>query len=818
MISKRNDPAVRYLANTGKSLLLIVILFSGVHLFGQNTVRISGYVKEVSGTPVDLVNISVMGTSIGATSSGSGYFQFSTSRKNEILLAVSKIGYARREILVKPSDYSNLSDIQISVVLDPFVERVGEVVIKADRDPGSNLTRIDPKAVTVLPNASGSFEGIVKTMMGVSSSNELSSQYSVRGGNFDENLVYVNDIEIYRPFLIRSGQQEGLSFINSDMVSSVLFSAGGFDTRYGDRMSSVLDIRYKKPTYFAGSATASLMGGSLHLEGTNKSHRFSHITGVRYKTNKYLLNSLETEGDYDPKFFDIQTYLTYDLSEKWEISFLGNIAKNSYDFVPVNRETSFGTIDNAINFTVFFEGQELDEFTTYMSAVTSTYHPSEKLEMKWIASAFRTEESESFDILGQYWINQLDSQLGSDSFADSILNIGVGSYLDHARNKLEANVYSLDYKGKWLVDGHSVQWGARVQHSFFTDQIEEWTLMDSAGYSLPYSDTVVNLWQTHFAEGELTHNQLTGYIRDSYEMSLKNGKLIFNGGIRTTYTDINDEWLISPRLALSFLPAWKQDLQFRLSAGAYHQPPLFKEFRDLAGVLHHDVKAQKSYHIVTGTDYYFMAWDRPFKFTTELYYKYMWDLIPYEVDNVRIRYYGANMSHGYAAGLDFKVNGEFVPGVESWANVSVMKAQEDIDGDTVGYIPRPTDQRVNVALFFQDYIPNNRSYKAHLNILFGSGLPWGPLGSQTLKSALRMAPYRRVDLGFSKILIDGEKRSTNRYLRHFESLWLSLEVFNLLNINNTMSHIWIKDISNRLYAIDNYLTGRRLNIKLQANF
>jgi hypothetical protein len=818
VILKRNDPAGRYLANTGKLLLLMAISLSGAHLFGQNTLRISGYVKESTGTPVELVNIAVLGTSIGATSSGNGYFQLSTSRKNEILLAVSKIGYTRREILIKPSDYPNPLDIQLSVILDPSIERVGEVVIKADRDPGSNLTRIDPKVVTVLPNASGSFEGIVKTMMGVSSSNELSSQYSVRGGNFDENLVYVNDIEIYRPFLIRSGQQEGLSFINTDMVSSVLFSAGGFDARYGDRMSSVLDIRYKKPTFFAGSATASLMGGSLHLEGTNKSHRFSHITGVRYKTNKYLLNSLETEGDYDPKFFDIQTYLTYDLSDVWEISFLGNIAKNSYDFVPVTRETSFGTVDNAIKLTVHFEGQELDEFTTYMGAVTSTYHPSDHFEMKWIASAFRTGESESFDILGQYWINKLDSQLGSDSFADSILNIGVGSYLDHARNKLEASVSSFDYKGKWITGGHSFQWGARVQHSFFTDRIEEWTLMDSAGYSLPYSDTVINLWQTHFAEGELTHNQVTGYLRDSYEMSLKNGKLIFNGGIRTTYTDINDEWLISPRLALSFLPAWKQDLQFRLSAGAYHQPPLFKEFRDLAGVLHPDVKSQKSYHVVGGTDYYFMAWDRPFKFTTELYYKYMWDLIPYEIDNVRIRYYGANMSHGYAAGLDFKVNGEFVPGVESWANLSVMQTQEDIDGDTVGYIPRPTDQRVNVALFFQDYIPNNRSYKAHLNILFGSGLPWGPLGSQTLKSALRMAPYRRVDLGFSKILIDGDKRSTNRYLKHFESLWLSLEVFNLLNINNTMSHIWIKDISNRLYAIDNYLTGRRINIKLQANF
>jgi len=446
---------------------------TGSNLSGQGLIHLSGYIKESSGNPVDLANISVLGTSIGAISSATGYFQLNTTSKNEILLSISRIGYSRKELTIKPSEYDNPADIRLTIILQAALEPVGEVVIIADRDPGSNLTRIDPKAIQVLPNASGSFESIVKTMMGVVSSNELSSQYSVRGGSFDENLVYVNDIEIYRPFLIRSGQQEGLSFINPDLVSSVLFSAGGFDTKYGDRMSSVLDIRYKKPAYFAGSFSASLMGGSLHLEGSNKNHRFSHITGVRYKTNKYLLNSLETEGDYNPRFFDIQTYLTYDLTDAWEISFLGNIAKNTYDFVPVTRETSFGTVNEAIQFKVWFEGQELDEFTTYLGAATTTYHPSDNLEMKWILSAFRTEESESFDILGQYALNELDKQLHSDSFADSILNIGIGSYLDHARNKLDANVISFDYKGKWLAGQHSVQWGARLQHSSFTDRIEE---------------------------------------------------------------------------------------------------------------------------------------------------------------------------------------------------------------------------------------------------------------------------------------------------------------------------------------------------------
>jgi hypothetical protein len=775
-------------------------------------------VREQDGTSIDLANIVVLGTSNGTTSDLKGNYRLTTTKKPGILLAVSKVGYMRQEIPVEPSKYADPANIRLDIILLPAVENVNEVVIRADRDPGTNLVRIDPKAVTNLPNASGSFEGIVKTMMGVVSSNELSSQYSVRGGNFDENLVYVNDIEIYRPFLIRSGQQEGLSFINTDMVSSVLFSAGGFDARYGDRMSSVLDIRYKKPTYFAGSSSLSLMGGSLHLEGTSKNRRFSYLTGIRYKSNKYLLNSLETKGDYNPKFFDIQTYLTYDLSDEWELSFLGNVADNRYDFIPVDRLTSFGTVQNAIQLKIWFDGKEVDAFTTFTGAATATYHPSEKLEMKWIASAFRTEETESFDIQGQYLLNELDKRLNSDNFADSILNIGIGTFLDHARNRLEANVFSVDYKGKWMPDHHSLQWGARYQFSYFTDKIEEWTMMDSAGYSLPYSDSLVYLWQTHFSDSELNNPQATAYLRDSWDHTFESGKLILSGGIRTTHTWINKEWLISPRLSISFLPSWENDLQFRFSAGAYHQPALFKEFRNLSGVMNPDAKAQKSFHVVGGTDYYFMAWSRPFKFTTELYYKYMWDLIPYEVDNVRIRYYGDNLSHGYAAGLDFKVNGEFVPGIESWANLSVMQTQEDIEGDTVGYIPRPTDQRVNVALFFQDYLPNNRSYKAHLSILFGSGLPFGPIGSQELKSSLRIPPYRRVDLGFSKILIDGNKPSNKRILKNFESLWLSLEVFNLLGINNTMSHIWIKDINNNLYAIPNYLTGRRINLKLQANF
>ena len=793
-------------------------MVSGQILIGQAPVKINGYIHDETGSPVEDVNIVALLTPSGAISSASGYYQLSLPGKSEYTLQVSKIGFARKEFRIRMADYPEKSVIRFDMVIEKTVQNLSEAVIRPDKDPGANLMRIDPKLIFVLPDPSGNFEGIIKKMSGVSSTNELTSQYSVRGGNFDENLVYVNDIEIYRPFLIRSGQQEGLSFINPDMVASVLFSAGGFDARYGDKLSSVLDIRYRKPVNFAGSASASLMGGTAHVEGSSASRRFSYITGIRYKTNRYLLNSLETKGDYNPKFADIQTYLTYDLSPEWEISFLGNVANNKYDFEPVDRETSFGTVNTALQLKIYFDGKERDEFTTYMGAATATYKPNDKLEMKWIASAFRTEEAESFDIQGQYALNELDKQLNSDSFADSILNLGVGTYLDHARNILRANVLSFDYKGSYKAESHWLQWGARYQHSFFNDKIEEWTMLDSAGYSLPYSDSLVNLYTTHFATSNISPNQVNGYIRDSWERDLPGGRLVVAGGLRATYTDINGEVLLSPRGSVSFMPAKTKDLQFRLSAGIYDQPGFFKEFRDLGGQFHSDVRAQKSLHLVGGTDYYFMSWNRPFKFTTELYYKYLWDLVPYEVDNVRIRYYGSNLAKGYAAGFDLKVNGEFVPGIDSWANLSIMKTQEDIAGDTIGFIDRPTDQRVNIGIFFQDYLPFDKSYTAHLNLLFGTGLPFGPPGNQAQKSALRVPPYRRVDIGFSKILIDRNRKSQNKYLKHLNSLWLSLEVFNLLGINNTISHIWIRDISDRLYSVPNYLTGRRFNVKLQANF
>jgi len=797
-----------------------IIILSAINVAAQDKIRISGVVRGEEGTRLELVTVSVKGEASGAVSDNNGRFNLTTNHKDQLTIQFRCLGYKPKEYFLKPADHTDPSDISLRIQMLESVENLEEIVVKAGREHNTNLVRIDPRIAQVLPDASGSFEGLIKKQMGVSSSNELSSQYSVRGGNYDENLVYVNDIQIYRPFLIRAGQQEGLSFINPDMVSSVLFSAGGFDARYGDKMSSVLDIRYKKPSTFAGSATMSLMGGSLHLEGSSKDRRLSYITGLRYKTNKFLLNSLDITGDYNPRFTDFQTYISYDLTTDWEFDFLGNIAHNNYRFVPKSGDTSFGTVHEALKLRVVFEGMEEDAFTTYMGAVSSRFHPSENFELKFILSAFQTKESETYDIHGWYILNELDNRLGSDNFADSLSNVGFGSFLNHARNTLTANVISASHKGLYINNNNQLNWGIEYQSSFITDNIEEWIMMDSAGYSLPYSGTAVNFYNTYFASSDLQHQQITGYIQNSYRAQLLSGSsLTLTTGVRASYLTINQDYQISPRASIAFKPAWDNDWTFRFSGGAYHQPPFFKEFRDLNGNLNPMVTAQKSAHLVGGTDYYFSAWERPFKFVTELYYKFLWDLIPYEIDNVRIRYYGDNMSDGYAAGLDMKIAGEFVPGVDSWASLSVMKTQEDIRGDTLGYIDRPTDQRVNMAIFFQDYFPNNKSYKAHLNLLFGTGLPYGPPGSESLKSALRIPPYRRVDLGFSKVLI-GEKGNSSLpgVLKYVKNTWLSLEIFNLLDINNTISHIWIRDITGKQYSIPNYLTRRRINLKLQIRF
>ncbi|MBC8004009.1 MAG: TonB-dependent receptor, partial [Verrucomicrobia bacterium] len=643
--------------------------------------------------------------------------------------------------------------------------------------------------------------------------------YSVRGGNFDENLVYVNDIEVYRPFLIRAGQQEGMSFINSDMVSSIEFSAGGFDAKYGDKMSSVLDIKYRRPTEFAGSASASLLGGSVHVEDLSGNGKFSHITGLRYKTNRYMLGSLDEKGEYNPNFMDAQTYLTYKFSNVFDVSLMGNIAQNEYNFIPQTRKTSFGTVNNAYNATVYFEGQEVDNFVTTTGAFVANYHPHEKLNLKFIASAFHSKEEETYDILGQYYLNELERDLGSDNLGDSALNIGVGTFLNHARNYLDATVYSVEHKGAYNSERHLLNWGIKVQTEKIDDQMSEWVLRDSTGYSIPYQGDKIELYSTTTTDFSMSSDRFTGYLQDTYQIPINKGSLYATAGLRAHYWSYSDELLFSPRGTLRYYPDWKANLVFHLSGGIYTQPAFYKELKDRNGVIYANPKAQRSTQVLLGTDYIFSAWDRPFKFTSEMYFKMMTNLVPYQIDNVRIRYMPDQTANGYAMGLDMKVNGEFVSGIESWASLSVMKTEEDILNDNHGYIARPTDQRFSFSVFFQDYFPGNPTLKMHLTAFYGSRLPTGPPNSERYMDVFRIPPYRRIDLGMSKVLINPDHKSYRfKPFNSIQDMWLSLEVFNLLGINNTISYLWVANNSGDMFGVPNYLTKRKLNLKLTVKF
>jgi hypothetical protein len=818
-----------------KGFYILIFICLSAFLTAQNAI-ISGFVYDLKSGPVQFANISIKNKSLGTVTNTKGYFEISVPVNQEITIEISYISYQSYSETLKLEAGEK---VELSIYLKEDFTILPEANIGAQSDRFVPGIRLNPEISMNIPTIGG-FEDILKSLPAVSSNNELSSQYNVRGGNFDENLVFVNDIEIYRPLLVRSGQQEGLSFINSDMVSSIVFSAGGFESKYGDKMSSVLDIKYRKPTEFAGSVNASLLGTNLHLEGTSKNHLFRYNTGFRYKTTKYVLSSMDMQGEYDPTYLDFQAYLTYDFTERFELSFLGNISSNSYNYVPTDRETSWGTLDEALKIMMYFEGQEYDRFRNITGAFTGDYKVSKDLNLKFIASAYYTSEQESFDILGQYYLNELDKQLGSDNLGDSVSNIGVGSYLDHARNYLDGYIISFKQIGDYKTGDHNILWGVQYNAEIFDYSVHEWHMIDSSGYSLgsygyseqaltPADRDIVPLYFTDIDNFDITSNRFSAFVQDSYLIDLEKSVFSIGGGLRFNYWDFNNEFLISPRLNIGLKPDWERDMVFRFSTGLYHQQPFFKEVRRLDGSLNHDIKAQSSYQIVLGSDYLFKAWDRPFKLVTEIYYKYMYNLIPYTIDNVRIRYYGENLATGYSTGIEAKVNGEFVPGTESWFSVAIMQTMEDIEGDFytqkdsdgivdtvyLGLIPRPSDQRLNFGIFFQDYIPKHETWQAYINILFGTGLPV----EKTDKPYPRFNPYRRVDIGISKQLKSEYKLlSEGNPFRHFKSIWLSLEAFNLLDINNEISYTYVTDIRGTEYGVPNYLTGRRLNLKLIMKF
>ena len=821
--------------------------------FAQEPIAyVMGSVADTSGERLFGVSISVIGTTYSTTSDSAGEYTLLVPAEKNIDLAFSYIGFVTQKYALQ---LKNGDKKKLSVKIHPSSTQLKEFTIQDEQMRGSTLTRIDPKYITNMPNASGSFEAILKTMPGVASSNELSSQYSVRGGNFDENLVYVNDIEIYRPFLVRSGQQEGLSFINSDMVSSILFSAGGFDAKYGDKMSSVLDIQYRKPTKFSVTAGLSLLGASLQLE--DKIKNFTYMIGYRQKSNQYLLNTFDTKGDYKPFFQDLQLYTTYEMNKKHQLDFLGNYSRNVYNVIPQTQETSFGTINEALKLTVYFDGQETDSYGSMMGGLAYTYKPSDSLKLKFIGSAYHTNEDETFDIQGQYYLDELERDLGSSNFGKVSYNLGVGTFHNHARNYLNADVINLEHKGSYALKKQYLQWGIKAQHEKINDKLSEWNMLDSAGYSIPKpqsyfypenSQNPITFPGRIKTENNVESNRYNAYIQNSFGLG-DSIPVMITAGIRAQYWELNTQFIISPRASISYKPRWKKDYVFRAAAGVYSQPPFYRELRDLDGVINTQIKSQQSIHFVLGSDHNFQAWNRPFKYVTELYYKYLYDIIPYKIDNVRIRYLGKNEAIGYAAGIDMRINGEFVKGVESWASLSFMKTEENLTNDYYynysdstgerinpystkytgridssriepGFIPRPADQRVIFGLFFQDYLPKFPTYKMNLTLQFATGLPFGPPGKDRYKDILRMPPYRRVDIGFSKQIIGENVKNPPhlKVLKHFHSIWIGVEVFNLLQVDNTISYFWISDIRNRKYAVPSYLTQRQINVRLQIKF
>jgi len=681
------------------------------------------------------------------------------------------------------------------------------------------------KDVDVMPIPAGGIEKLLKYLPGVVSNNEFSSQYSVRGGNYDENLIYVNDIEIYRPYMVRSGQQEGLGFVNPDLTESIYFSTGGFESKYGDKMSSVLAIQYKKPEKFAGSAQLGVLGANIHLEDRTKNEKFSYLLGVRYATTRYLLNSLDTKGNYQPNFTDIQSWVEYKPSSKFSLGMLNTYARNNYQFFPTNRETTFGTIKNVFRLFVAFEGQEFARYSTFLNGMVAAYKPNFNWTHKWIASTYFSRESEVFDVEGGYRLCDVNANLGNEGFNECVFDRGIGTYYQHARNFLNVQVLAGDYKGSWINDSvtSKIEFGTRAEQNLIFDTLKEWNAIDSADFvsMQDYLKTNITLQSFRF-QG---YAQYKHFWRDKIN---KQNVVQFCIGTRANYWTYNQQALFSPRVQLTYTPQhWKRIkktgdtiptvIEFRLSTGLYQQPPFYRELRNRAGVLNPEIRAQTSIHYIAGTTYNLKIWNRPFKIMSEIYYKQLFNLIPYDIENVRIRYFAQNNARGYATGFDFRINGEFVKTVESWFSLSIMQTKENIDGDKDfqgndrGFIPRPTNQTVTAQIVFQDYLPKNPTIKANLALVYGSGLPFGPPNNPAFRSIFNMPAYRRVDVGISKLISYDDTRKV-------KSIWIGLEVFNVFQIANTISYIWIEDVYGTQFGVPNYLSQRLLNLRVQVKF
>ena len=794
----------------------IIVAFASIMLVTTNALAqsftLQGKVSDTDNNPIELANVAVVKQGKMTMTNLKGEFSIELQSEDSVVVRFSMIGYkTKTRVLRNPKGKQTL---QIQLFSDTDME---EVQVTGTRRQVGQVQTIDTKDMKTMPSATGNVvEELIQGQAGVSTHNELSSQYNVRGGAFDENSVYINDVEVYRPFLVRSGQQEGLSVINPDMVKQINFSTGGFDAKYGDKMSSALDITYKriepkggKKTIVEGSLAASLLGANAYIGiGTKK---LSWLNGLRYKTNRYLLGSLETTGEYNPNFLDYQTYLSFRPNKRWTIDIIGNISENHYNFDPEDRETNFGTMENVKSFKVYFDGKEKDMFRTYFGTINITRHITDFTSLSLSASAFYTKEQETYDIQGQYWLTQTETSE----------NLGVGTYMEHARNYLKANVETFKLTFNHRPRKHNILAGVSYRMEHIREKSREYEMRDSAGYTIPHTGNDLKMIYSLRAQNELKSHRIEAFIQDSYRFTSAGGHTLFNlnYGVRFSNWSYNKESIVSPRVSLTVNPAFNHNVMLRFATGLYYQSPFFKELRDTTTIngvtfarLNNKIKSQRSIHFIAAIDYKFKMKERNYKFTAETYYKALSNLVPYSVNNVKVVYYGTNEASGHTMGLDLKLYGEFVPGSDSWVSFSLMNTSMKLHGVS---IPLPTDQRYAINLFFTDYFPGTDRWKMSLKLAYADGLPFAAPHKPLEYNSFRAPAYKRADIGMSYRLLDNENREKKSI---FKNIWLGIDCLNLFGINNVNSYYWITDVTNQQYAVPNYLTGRQINARINFEF
>ena len=810
--------------------LFILPLFA----FAQKMTTLKGTVKNKNKQPIE--NVSIRYNNIGTTTDKNGKYIIRVPYKKEITLVFSHISYS---VFTKKHTANNRNGVRLSVILTPKTEELDRIVIQDNRKKLQGLKAIDVNVVKNVIGPNAGVENILMTLPGVNNNNELSTQYNVRGGNFDENLVYVNGIEIYRPFLIRSGQQEGLSFINPSMVQNINFSAGGFQAKYGDKLSSVLDITYRKPTEITTTLDVSLLGGSITFEAPLIEEKLTAISSLRYRDNSLFVNSKQIETNFRPRFIDFQTFLSYKASDYLQFNFLGNFSLNDYNYKPISRRTRFGTVSAPLELTVFYSGKEQDNYLTLFGAFSTEYKVNNYLSFTGTLSRYNTQEEEHYDISAAYSIGEVDANIGSENFGNVDFSQGIGSQLNHARNDLDALITNMQLKGTYKKNKHQIDFGVKYQKEDIRDRIREWEIIDSLGFSIrppshirnnePYNDPVIEVPITPFqnirGDNEVQINRISGFVQLNQKHFWNDNEIWYSIGLRTQNWNVSSDGntsktqtIISPRAQFAIKPNWEKDMLFRISGGWYSQPPSYRELRDSNGNINGALKAQKSIHYVAGMDYSFEMWERPFKLTTEIYYKDLSDINAYTIDNVRIRYRADNNTTAYAQGLDVRLNGEFVPGSDSWVSLGYLKTEENINNR--GAISRPSDQRIKLGILFQDYVPNIPNLKAYLNLVYNTGVPGGsPSYADVYQYQERLRDYKRADFGVSYIFTDANKQYTIGWLSKFKELSAGLELFNMFDIKNSITNTWVRDVySKTQFGIPNFLTGRILNFKIGMKF